>query len=478
LKNRGRFTPAEALEVLEPVADVLDSAHVRGVVHRDLKPENIMLGRDGRGRTVVKLLDLGIAKLIGAGDVHATNATSLTVAGQILGTPYYMSPEQWGEMPRDGNPEVDGRTDIYSLGVIFFELVAGRKPHRGHTISELRQQHVAAPPPDLHENVHDIPTAFSRSVARAMAKDRADRPQTAGALINEARAALNLPPLTRDGDSAHAARSSGEDAAEGATLPLIAEATPGAVATERSESGKLHKEPPTRARRRRVALALACGTLFAALLLGFVGWYIRGRKGSAREEIAAPTVATEAPPAEAPRVEVMSYWFEVKKLKEDIPARVAEVSPEIASGHYFRLHFKSPRSGYLYIIGPNKYGNALTAFLTAQGGGGLRYNKVLSDADFSVPSMKLNDYAGTEEYIVIFSPKLLSSPAFLMGKPEHELTTPELIEFDKFREQYADDTPELTERGEGKERVVTVSLPKASVSPNHPIIFGIRLEHK
>jgi serine/threonine-protein kinase len=197
LQRRGRFTPREAVEVLEPVAEVLDAAHARGVVHRDLKPENIMLGRDDCGSTVVKVLDLGIAKMVGAGDVHAANATALTVAGQILGTPYYMSPEQWGEMPRDGNPEVDGRADIYSLGVIFFELVAGRKPMGGRTLSELRQKHVSAPLPSLTELVPGVPEAFSRGVARAMAKDRSDRPQTAGELIDELRAALGLPIRTR-----------------------------------------------------------------------------------------------------------------------------------------------------------------------------------------------------------------------------------------------------------------------------------------
>src|SRR5918992_2729579 len=123
LKARGRFTPAEALEVLEPVADVLDAAHARGVVHRDLKPENVMLGKREDGRSVIKVLDLGIAKMVGMPDAQASDATSLTVAGQILGTPYYMSPEQWGEIPRDGKQEVDGRADIYALGVMFFELV-------------------------------------------------------------------------------------------------------------------------------------------------------------------------------------------------------------------------------------------------------------------------------------------------------------------------------------------------------------------
>ncbi|HEX8687074.1 MAG TPA: protein kinase, partial [Pyrinomonadaceae bacterium] len=195
LKRRGRFTPSEALEVLEPVADVLDAAHARGVVHRDLKPENIMLGSDGRGGTVVKVLDLGIAKLTGVGDLHSTRVTtSLTMAGQILGTPYYMSPEQWGELPRDGNPEVDGRTDVYSLGVIFFELVAGRKPLGGSTLSELRQKHVAAPLPLLGEVAPGVTADFGRAVARAMSKDRADRPRSAGAFVEELRAALGLSP--------------------------------------------------------------------------------------------------------------------------------------------------------------------------------------------------------------------------------------------------------------------------------------------
>ena len=235
LKRRGRFAPAEALEVLEPVADVLDAAHARGVVHRDLKPENIMLGSDGRGGTVVKVLDLGIAKIVGAADMQATAATSLTVAGQILGTPYYMSPEQWGEMPRDGNPEVDGRADVYSLGVIFFELVAGRKPLGGSTLSELRQKHVTAPLPLLGEVAAGVPEGFGAAVARAMAKDRADRPQTAGVFVDELRASLGLEPRGRarslhstDSGSiltVEAARATG--ASEAATAHLVPGTNPG-----------------------------------------------------------------------------------------------------------------------------------------------------------------------------------------------------------------------------------------------------------
>ncbi|MEP6706751.1 MAG: serine/threonine-protein kinase, partial [Pyrinomonadaceae bacterium] len=109
LRKRGRFSPLAALTMLEPIMSVLNAAHAMGVVHRDLKPENIMIGNaNAGGEHTVKLLDLGIAKMREiAGDTAGT--TALTMAGQVVGTPYYMSPEQWGELPRDGNSEIDGR---------------------------------------------------------------------------------------------------------------------------------------------------------------------------------------------------------------------------------------------------------------------------------------------------------------------------------------------------------------------------------
>jgi serine/threonine protein kinase len=120
LKARGTFTPSEALTVLEPIMSVLNAAHAMGVVHRDLKPENIMIGKAGTaGELNVKLLDLGIAKLREVAGAESGKNTALTMAGQMLGTPYYMSPEQWGELPIDGNSELDGRADIYSLALVF-----------------------------------------------------------------------------------------------------------------------------------------------------------------------------------------------------------------------------------------------------------------------------------------------------------------------------------------------------------------------
>ena len=118
LKSRGRSTASEALDIPEPIMSVLNTAHAMGVVHRDLKPENIMIGTtNSASDPQIKLLDLGIAKMREIAGVESSGSTELTMAGQVLGTPYYMSPEQWGELSRDGNPEIDGRTDIYSLRI-------------------------------------------------------------------------------------------------------------------------------------------------------------------------------------------------------------------------------------------------------------------------------------------------------------------------------------------------------------------------
>ncbi len=197
LKRRGRLSPAEAWEILAPIVGALEEAHEQGVVHRDLKPENVMLNRTAEGELQVKLLDLGIAKLRDVAETRAGDGGALTLAGQILGTPYYMSPEQWGEPSRDGRAEIDGRADIYSLGVIFYELITGAKPFLGQTIGELRQGHVSRRVPLLHRVVGGVPEEFARVVERAMAKDRADRPATAEVFAAEMRAALGFAPAVR-----------------------------------------------------------------------------------------------------------------------------------------------------------------------------------------------------------------------------------------------------------------------------------------
>src|SRR5437660_5276579 len=191
LRKRGKFSAAEAVAVLDPIMGVLNAAHAMGVVHRDLKPENIMIGKAATGgEPVVKLLDLGIAKLREVAGAEKTGSTNLTVAGQMLGTPYYMSPEQWGELPDDGSSEIDGRADIYSLGVVLYEIIAGARPVSGVTMLELRRRHVSVVPKPLHEVDASVPESFSDAIARSIAKDRSNRQETAGELEQELTTAL------------------------------------------------------------------------------------------------------------------------------------------------------------------------------------------------------------------------------------------------------------------------------------------------
>ena len=449
LKARGRFTPVEALEVLEPVADVLDAAHARGVVHRDLKPENIMLGSDGRGGTIVKVLDLGIAKIVG-GDVHATGVTSLTIAGQILGTPYYMSPEQWGELPRDGNADVDGRTDVYSLGIIFFELVAGKKPLTGMTLPELRQKHVAVTPPSLSEAAPDVPEEFSLVVARAMAKDRADRPQNAGDFVDELRASLGLPQRTRSrglhttdagsfqtssgqtssgaGATAHLARGTTADTRDSGTAETIltsefesagAGRATSAGDSRRTTSGNVRREgaratvasgsqagtgyfddeqetAPHGAGvsvtapepRRNLTPLIAGGALALLLVLGVGGWLVlKGRRAEPQPPVGSETPQPARPPA-VPKAEAANFWFEAFDNPDDDAGKlVAEAPAALKSGQRFRFHFIPKMRGYLYIVGPAARGNAQMMLLTARGAGKLKSNLVGGGADFAFPSM-------------------------------------------------------------------------------------------
>jgi serine/threonine-protein kinase len=173
LAERGPLPRDEAVEILGQIARALDAAHEGGVVHRDLKPENVMLApaADESGR-VIKVLDLGLAKLCEIASAPE-QLTELTLPGQQMGSPQYMSPEQWGDLPADSSREVDARSDVYALGVMAYEMLVGRRPFAGETFWDVRRAHLEAP----------RPLEAGPAVARAMARDRADRFASAGAFV-------------------------------------------------------------------------------------------------------------------------------------------------------------------------------------------------------------------------------------------------------------------------------------------------------
>ncbi|MCU0276264.1 MAG: serine/threonine protein kinase [Acidobacteria bacterium] len=157
LQERGRLAPDEALTIASQVAAALFYAHDRGFIHRDVKPDNIMFRTDG---TPV-ILDFGIARVI-------ESTTQLTRSGMALGTPRYMSPEQLNAK------RVDGRSDVYSLGVVLYEMLSGAPPFKGSQTMAVIMKHVTEPVPPLPAEL----AAFQPLVDRLMAKERAKRPGT------------------------------------------------------------------------------------------------------------------------------------------------------------------------------------------------------------------------------------------------------------------------------------------------------------
>jgi serine/threonine protein kinase/chemotaxis signal transduction protein len=194
LKERGRLTLEEAMAIVEAVCAALQAAHERGIIHRDLKPDNILLAEektaDGTFAQIIKIADFGIVKLRGTQQGSEEASMQLTKHGTPIGTPLYMSPEQWfGDGP--GFTALDGRTDIYSLGCTLYEMLAGRPPFLGQSTDELRHKHLNESVQPLDELSPVVPQAFSRATLRALEKDRDLRPSSAEDFAAELRRAHN-----------------------------------------------------------------------------------------------------------------------------------------------------------------------------------------------------------------------------------------------------------------------------------------------
>jgi serine/threonine-protein kinase len=175
---KGRLEPARALAILAGIVAGVRAAHDKGVVHRDLKPENVMLVERDGDRDFVKVLDFGIAKLDAPTTAPAAEPASgvqaLTRMGMIYGTPDYMSPEQ-----ALGEP-VDARTDLYALGIMFFEMLAGATPWKGSAVTQLRERLLAEAAPEMPDDATlAIDPRFRVLVRKLLARDKEARFQTA-----------------------------------------------------------------------------------------------------------------------------------------------------------------------------------------------------------------------------------------------------------------------------------------------------------
>jgi hypothetical protein len=194
LRRDGKLPEDEARRVLAEIADALDHAHRQGIVHRDIKPDNVLL-EDESGRAL--LTDFGVAKAFSGRD-------TLTRAGSVVGTPHYMSPEQ-----ASGRGDVDGRSDVYSLGVMGYAMLAGRLPFEGGSAPDILKKHLTQEPPPLRSLAPAVSDPTVQAVERCLAKDPAARWPDARSL-KRALGAVEESPLP---DALHAVEGKGLPAA-------------------------------------------------------------------------------------------------------------------------------------------------------------------------------------------------------------------------------------------------------------------------
>lgn len=190
LRKNHRLTVERCAQIILPVCEVLSVAHIAGVIHRDIKPDNVFI-HQGDGGQIVKVVDFGIAKIIG--EAPGIDIQELTIAGKIVGTPAYMSPERLNNLP------YDGKADIYSIGIMLYQMLTGRLPFfsKEKDLLSIAMMHLTKEPQKLRDLNPSIPEQVEAVVLRALAKDPKDRP-TAKELAREFQEAVKSSTNTPD----------------------------------------------------------------------------------------------------------------------------------------------------------------------------------------------------------------------------------------------------------------------------------------
>jgi tRNA A-37 threonylcarbamoyl transferase component Bud32 len=299
---KGPIPPLRALHIARQIAAALGSAHALSIVHRDLKPENVMLVEKAGDPDFVKVLDFGVARVpIGEGGPLATGP--ITRAGMVFGTPEYIPPEQaLGQAS-------DGRADLYSLGVILFEMLTGSRPFTGETKVSLVGQHIGRPPPLVSERAPGLvlPEGTEALVARLLEKEGARRPQTAEEVVKATDRLLGRRPTRRPFQPTRRApakahlveRASSRFSNFRATLQASVRAVARRIDAQRQSWPRLLARPLERVSSRAIAVGLlALVSIVLGLMLFAVGKLAAGRDdpaagaASARGSATAPTPAT------------------------------------------------------------------------------------------------------------------------------------------------------------------------------------------
>jgi serine/threonine protein kinase len=180
LRREGRLSPEAAARIALQVLKALRQAHAAGIVHRDLKPDNVFLCRRDDEPAFVKIVDFGISKL-----QQSPGVDTLTHKGAVLGTAFYMSPEQ-----AQSFPDIDGRTDLFSVGAILYEMLTGAPPHSAPTYEAVLIAICTRDAEDVRVKAPEVPEKLARVIARALRRERAERYQSASEMLEDLDAAM------------------------------------------------------------------------------------------------------------------------------------------------------------------------------------------------------------------------------------------------------------------------------------------------
>jgi len=335
---RGRMSLREVLDIVIQIAGALAAAHGAGIVHRDIKPENIMLRPDG----YVKILDFGLAKALsnqrtgsgqqGADPEAATLVKMETEPGAMIGTLYYMAPEQARGL------DVDARADIFSVGVIAYEMVAGRRPFGGDTNLDALISTLEREPPSLASSAPGTPAEIQRIISKALRKNREERYQTIKDMWVDLK---NLREELSFEEKLERSSSTEMNAGEAATTSV----------KQSVDTDSTQAIPTTPVGKPRIARALI-GALIV-VVMGIVGVKMWLPSAPTRSDVPAPAAVERT----------LNYWVTVQKYRDGKPygdpfRLPGEINFE--KDYRVRLHVGSPQDGHLYIFneGPAINGEA------------------------------------------------------------------------------------------------------------------------
>ncbi len=474
LLKQGPLEPKRALQIFKQALEALDYAHHHfsyedevgqrhtGIIHRDIKPANLLLDQTER----LKLTDFGIVKLIGV--------SGLTRVGFNPGTIAYMSPEQLLAVD-----ELDARSDLYSLGVTLYEMLAGRVPFEyaaDGSESPIRKGHLELEPPPLTQFKPEIDETLHAIVRRALNKNRVERFQTALEFIDA------LEGYERRMAELYATRLR-DDSASAPTLL--------------DHQSRLWSQPPP-AEPPPEPMPLLTGNLAGAKQSSTLSRDERSAQLSAREPVATPIIIpVPSPPKKAelpvkPRwwlrpiaalalflflLAGLAWWYRaattrIEEMRYSVEYQTSDDHTLRTSGAELlpvetplTLQFHPRTSGYLYLIAPSIKDNIPFTILTAQPGGSrlAETNRVEADLPY-----RLNVEKGPNTITVIFSDKTLTTPLFLTQPAEHALTRAEELELVNFRQQYA---AGVSIQAGAQETIIT----RRSAAGNNPLIFEMTL---